>query len=72
MFPINIIYSLAQVFTVNDKSELETVVVSPVVEVYHYSSNENMSSSHKKCLDKLDEIKRQVLYCTASLDSILF
>ncbi|KNA22477.1 hypothetical protein SOVF_033880 isoform A [Spinacia oleracea] len=54
----------AKVFTVNDKSELETVVVSPVVEVYHYSSNENMSSSHKKCLDKLDEIKRQ---CTSML-----
>lgn len=54
----------AKVYTVNDKRELETVVVSPVVEVYHYNSNEKFSSSRKKCLDKLEEIKRQ---CTSVL-----
>ncbi|XP_021741889.1 dicer-like protein 4 isoform X2 [Chenopodium quinoa] len=54
----------AKVYTVNDKRELETVVVSPVVEVYHYSSSEIMSSSQKRCLDKLEEVKRQ---CTSML-----
>ncbi|KAL2930011.1 Dicer-like protein 4 [Bienertia sinuspersici] len=51
----------AKVYTVNDKTQLEAVVVSPVVQVYHYSSNENLSSSHQKCLDKLEDIKRQCI-----------
>ncbi|KMT03583.1 hypothetical protein BVRB_8g192580 [Beta vulgaris subsp. vulgaris] len=54
----------AKVYTVNDKRELETVVVSPVVEVYYYSAKEKLLNSHKKCSDKLEEIKRQ---CTSVL-----
>ncbi|KAL9242481.1 hypothetical protein vseg_016474 [Gypsophila vaccaria] len=52
----------AKVYTVNDNSELETVVVSPVVQVYHYNSNTKLSSSSlNRCLDKLGEIRRQCL-----------
>ncbi|XP_057537099.1 dicer-like protein 4 isoform X3 [Amaranthus tricolor] len=54
----------AKVYTVHDKRELETFVVSPVVQVYYYSSNDKLLESHNKCLDKLEEIKRQ---CTSML-----
>ncbi|KAH9603173.1 hypothetical protein KSS87_008418 [Heliosperma pusillum] len=50
----------AKVYTVNNNNELETVVVSPVVQVYHYTSNTKLSSSSlHRCLDKLEEIRRK-------------
>lgn len=63
---------MAQVYTVNDKRELETVVVSPVVEVYYYSAKEKLLNSHKKCSDKLEEIKRQVLNCTSLVRNLFY
>lgn len=59
--PNNPNVSWLQVYTVNNNRELETVVVSPVVQVYYYASNTKLSSSSlHRCLDKLGEIRRQV------------